>query len=292
VKELTVSALQMHISHSAAKNIEKFRSMAEKMDGTSDIFLLPELWTGMCNAEESEAALEAVCAVCRDLGAYAVAGTVPWPCGNGFTNRAWVVNDAGTPFAHYDKAHLFSLGGEDKIFTAGDKPLIFSFRGLDCSVLVSYDIMFPEYSRCAGLAGAKIVFVPARQPLEWHGSWEMLVRSSAASSQAYVVVCNAAGTEGLYQFEIKGLKGEALKPVWTIAQPHHKQPIDSELVLNPATSFGLSLAVSPQGGVVESLGEREGILTSRLDISEIFKCRKRLPLTEDRRPELYGMITG
>jgi hypothetical protein len=32
------------------------------------------------------------------------------------------------------------------------------------------------------------------------------------------------------QFEINGLKGEALKAVWTSAQPHHKQPIDSELV--------------------------------------------------------------
>jgi hypothetical protein len=37
----------------------------------------------------------------------------------------------------------------------------------------------------------------------------------------------------LYQFEIKGMKGEALKLVWTIAQPHHKQLIDSELVLAP-----------------------------------------------------------
>jgi hypothetical protein len=31
-----------------------------------------------------------------------------------------------------------------------------------------------------------------------------------------------------YRFEIKGLKGEALKPVLTITLPHHKQPVDSE----------------------------------------------------------------
>jgi riboflavin kinase/FMN adenylyltransferase len=40
----------------------------------------------------------------------------------------------------------------------------------------------------------------------------------------------AGFSEPSYQFEIKGLKGEALKSVWTIAQPHHKQPIDRELV--------------------------------------------------------------
>jgi hypothetical protein len=31
------------------------------------------------------------------------------------------------------------------------------------------------------------------------------------------------------QFEIKGLKGEALKSVLTTTLPHHKQPVDSEL---------------------------------------------------------------
>jgi predicted amidohydrolase len=255
MKELTVSALQMNISSSASENIGKFRSMAEDMDSPIDIFLLPELWTGMCGADESEAALRAVCGVCRDRGAYAVAGTMPWPLGNGLVNRAWAVNDAGTPFAHYDKAHLFSFGGEDKIFTAGDSPLIFSFRGLDCSVLVSYDIMFPEYSRCAGLAGGKVMFVPAGQPAESRGPWEMLVRSSAASSQVYVVACNAAGDGGL------------------------------------TPESGFSAVVTPQGNIMGSLGGGEGILTSRLDIGKIFKCRKSLPLAKDRRPELYGMIT-
>jgi hypothetical protein len=31
----------------------------------------------------------------------------------------------------------------------------------------------------------------------------------------------------LCQFEIKGIKGEELKPVWTTSQSHHKQPVDS-----------------------------------------------------------------
>jgi hypothetical protein len=35
----------------------------------------------------------------------------------------------------------------------------------------------------------------------------------------------------LYRFEIKGLKGEALEPVWTTAQPNQKQPINRKLAL-------------------------------------------------------------
>jgi NADPH-dependent 2,4-dienoyl-CoA reductase/sulfur reductase-like enzyme len=47
----------------------------------------------------------------------------------------------------------------------------------------------------------------------------------------------------LCQFEIKGLKGGALKPLWTNAQPHHKQPIDSELAFpsGGTTPPGLSV---------------------------------------------------
>jgi predicted amidohydrolase len=229
--------------------------MAEGMDAATDIFLLPELWTGMCGAGEAASALEAVCRICRDRGVYAVAGTVPWPSRDRPANRAWVVDDAGTPCAFYDKAHLFSPGGEDKRFAAGDKPLIFSLRGIDCAVLVSYDIRFPEYARCAGLAGGLVFFIPSAWPREERGAWGTLLCAAAASSQAYVVGCNAASG---------GLMHEA--------------------------GFGGSVAVSPQGDITGMIGEGEGILTARLEIGEVFKCRKQLPLERDRRAGLYGML--
>jgi predicted amidohydrolase len=255
VKEITVSVFRMAVSSGAYENIGKVRSMAEEMD-SADIFILPELWTGMCGTEESKAALDAVCRVCRDKGVYAVAGTMPWPCGGRPANRAWIINDAGMPFAHYDKAHLFSSCGEDKIFAAGNAPLIFRFRGATCSVMVSYDIMFPEYARCAGLAGGEIIFVPAGPPAMWGGAWEALVRSSAASSQAYVIACASSGA---------GLTHEA--------------------------AFA-SIVATPAGDIGGLMDDGEGVLTSRLDMSEIYKCRKLRPLTRDRRPELYGLIGG
>jgi predicted XRE-type DNA-binding protein len=43
------------------------------------------------------------------------------------------------------------------------------------------------------------------------------------------------------QFETKGTKGEALKPVWTIDQTHHKQPIDSELISTQGEEETLTL---------------------------------------------------
>ncbi|MDR1515462.1 MAG: hypothetical protein LBS45_07200 [Synergistaceae bacterium] len=279
VKSLTVSALQMDIAPDVSENIRTFRSMIEKMDRSTDIFLLPELWTGRtgCTGRtktrvegESAAALESVREVCRDRGLHAVAGTMPWPSGDGFVNRAWIVDDAGTPFAFYDKAHLFSNGGEDKVFAAGDKPLMFNLAGIDCAVLIGYDMMFPEYARCAGLAGGQVIFIPARWEQGGQNGqklWKALLRSAAASCQVYVVACSAAGSGELTleaSFEYFGNFG----------------------------NFGKSAVVSPWGDVAGSLGEKAGILTSRLDIAEIAKCRKDLPLDRDRRPELYGMLLG
>jgi predicted amidohydrolase len=236
------------MSDDAGENVERFCDMANRMDGSTDIFIMPELWTGICCEEGSSAALSAVCAVCADVGTYAIAGTMPWPVCGGLANRSWVVNDAGAAFAFYDKTHLFSSGGDDSFFTPGDRPLVFDLWGISCSVAVGYDMRFPEYARCVGLAGGMVIFVPSLWPAAWLDSWEMTLRSAAASSQTYIVACNAA--------------------------------------------FGRSAVVSPWGNIVSSLGEDEGIMSFKLDIGEIFKCRKHLPLENDRRPELYRLLIG
>jgi predicted amidohydrolase len=253
MKTLTVSILQTIVEDDPASNIEKFRTMARRIDGATNIFLLPELWTGSRGAEGSDAALREVRRVCAELGSYAVAGTMPWPSDGGLVNRAWVVNDAGAAFAFYDKVHLFSLGGEDKLFRPGNVPLIFEAWGVQCSVAVCYDMWFPEYARSIGLAGGRAIFVPAQWPRQRRGSWDLLARSSAATSQTYVVSCSAAASgDGRF--------------------------------------FGSSLVASPWGDVLASLGEEEGVLTFELDLGEIHKCRKHLSLESDRRPDLYKLL--
>ena len=166
------------------------------------------------------------------------------------------MNDAGEPFAFYDKAHLFSPSGEDKIFKAGNAPLIFNFSGLRCAVAVCYDIRFPEFTRSLGLAGARVIFVPALWPKSRRGAWSLLLRSAAATAQAFVVACASAG----------GTPGSVY--------------------------FGGSMIASPWGDELVSLGEDEGALTLTLDISETDKCKKALPLERDRRPELYRFLLG
>jgi predicted amidohydrolase len=247
-----------NIPDDAGVHIERFCEMAGRMDRSTDIFIMPELWTGMCGAEDSSSALDAVRAVCADIGMYAIAGTMPWPvcASGGLANRAWVVNDAGAAFAFYDKAHLFSSGGNDYLFTPGNRPLIFDLKGISCSVVVGYEMRFPEYTRCVGLAGGMVIFAPSLWPATWVDSWEMILRSAAASSQTYVVACNTAEPQATSE----------------------------------KTCFGRSIVISPWGSVVASLGEEEGIMSFKIDVGEIFQCRKYLPLQNNRRPDLYRLL--
>jgi ATP-dependent DNA helicase RecG len=62
-----------------------------------------------------------------------------------------------------------------------------------------------------------------------------------------------------YQFEIKGLKGEALKPVLTTAEPHHKQPIDSELVsvMSRARDIALEIPFARVGCLYGKMSQEE-----------------------------------
>jgi predicted amidohydrolase len=256
MKNLTVSMLQINVTDCAQANIEKALAMARSMDRSTGIFVLPELWTGNYRAEDSPRALGAISGVCAELGMYAVSGTLPWAAGGVNVNRAWIVNDAGEPFAFYDKAHLFSPSGEDKIFKAGNAPLMFDFNGLRCAVAVCYDIRFPEFTRSLGLAGARVIFVPALWPKSRRGAWSLLLRSAAAAAQAFVVGCAAAG----------------------------RAP--------GSVYFGGSMIASPWGDELVSLGEGEDMLTLTLDMSETDRCKKALPLERDRRPELYGFLLG
>jgi hypothetical protein len=56
-----------------------------------------------------------------------------------------------------------------------------------------------------------------------------IVTTRAGEAGFSAVLRPSRDGRGLCQFEIKGLKGKALKLVWTSARPLQKQPIDSEL---------------------------------------------------------------
>ncbi len=247
-------------------NIAKARAMLAEVarEDAPDIFILPELWTtpfdpeklpaGAFSCEGSEEAVAMIREACERLGAHSVAGSLPWPVPEGVAVRSWLVDDCGTCVDYYDKAHLFSPSGEKDTFAAGSRPLFFDLGGFKCSLATCYDIRFPEYIRSLALGGAEVLFVNADWPACHEERWRILLRAQALSNQFYVVGCNCTGQTGGLDF------------------------------------CGRSMVVSPWGDIVAEAGAGEEILFATLHLSEVRKCRRNIPLSRDRRPELYGLL--
>ncbi len=245
---------------------ENRRRMGERLEGLpaeTRLVLLPELWSCSYDnprlaehARESERCLETVREWCAARGAFALAGSLPWSEGGELFNRSWLVNDAGDPFAFYDKIHLFPLLEEPLRFRAGSAPVLADLPGFRAGVAICYDLRFPEYLRCLALAGADLLLLCAEWPRARIEAWRALLRARAIENQLYVLGCNRCGEGG----------GERYG--------------------------GHSLAVAPDGTILAEAGEEEEILRVGLDPSAVRGVRSALPVFEDRRPELYGPVVA
>ncbi|MDR1966398.1 MAG: hypothetical protein LBQ36_06780, partial [Synergistaceae bacterium] len=243
--DFSVSLLQIGVSGETPKNIARMREMARSVSRRTDALALPEMWAGEnASCDEAELAIGALSDSCRESGVFAVSGGIPWKSGGQTTVRMWAIDDLGHLFAHYDKVHLSSKGGEAKKFAPGNAPLVFMAGEVACAALSGYDLMFPEFCRQLSLAGARFFFVSASWPEELAGSWELAIRSCAFLNQSYVVACNGSGPRAQFR--------------------------------------GHSAIVSPEGEIVERLGGEEGILTASFSLAEADRRRADIPIETDR----------
>lgn len=79
-------------------------------------------------------------------------------------NTTYIIDEEGNLVSSYDKCHLFTPGGEEKVFTPGDRLNTFFLGDVPMASITCYDLRFGEWVRMAALAGAKILFVPAAWP--------------------------------------------------------------------------------------------------------------------------------
>ena len=170
-----------------------FRKIADAIARTSGLILMPEFWTASSEPADSRAALDIVSDFCGRAGSFAVTGGMPWEEGGRLYVRTWMIDDAGRPFAHYDKTHIRSRDGEKGTYTPGDGTRIFDAGGTTCAVFSGYDLLFPEFCRMASLAGAMFFFVSADWPREYAALWETAVSYTALANQCFVAACNRTG---------------------------------------------------------------------------------------------------
>jgi predicted amidohydrolase len=170
-----------------------------------------------------------------------------------------VVAGPGT-LAAYRKVHLWDA--EKLIFTPGSQPPpVVEIDGARVSVMICYDLEFPEWTRLPALAGAQLLCAPTNWPWFPRPDAErpmevVRVQAAAAVNRMFIAACDRAGRER----GVDWVGGSAIidPDGWPLAGP---VPGDQERTLIAACDLGAATD--------KRTSERNDVFA-------------------DRKPELYG----
>lgn len=182
-----------------AANLRRLEDMIMKIPDGTDLILLPEMFnTGFSMNTE---------ALGESPGSY----TTDWLVRISETTKAgiggsFIVSENGSYFNrwyfvsqqnhifHYDKRHLFSPGGEDISFTAGNERNVFTYNKLRICPSICYDLRFPVWTRCRN--DYDLLINSANWPEKRRDVWLTLLKARAIENQCYVAGVNRTGTDG------------------------------------------------------------------------------------------------
>ena len=167
-------------------------------DLEADLFLLPEMFsTGFYMkpeevADRQEESLSWMKFFAKSKNS-AIAGSVSVKENDKFYNRFYFVKPDGS-YHFYDKKHLFTYSGEDKVYTAGNGRVIVEYKGFRILLQVCFDARFPVFSR--NRKDYDVILNVANWPETRVLAWETLNRARAIENQAYVFALNRTGEDG------------------------------------------------------------------------------------------------
>ncbi|MCM1004808.1 MAG: nitrilase family protein [Prevotella sp.] len=195
-----------------AANIDTLIDICEKVHPQTDLLILPETFsTGFPSGTDKETVramserntgktIDTIKALSAKYG-FAIAGSFIADTGGLLYNRAFFIEPNGEEtFA--DKRHLFSMAGENKIFSPGTERLKVRYRGWNLAMIVCYDIRFPVWCRNSQCEYDALIAI-ANWPTTRVGAWEALLKARAIENLAYVLGVDCKGTD-THGFEYNG----------------------------------------------------------------------------------------
>jgi omega-amidase len=182
-------------------NFERVRALLNGVSVEKDaLIVLPEMFTtGFSMRVESTAEWadgpthQFLSQLARDTKAYVIGGVATLGSDGRGRNEALMMDSTGKEIARYCKLHPFSLGGEDKHFTAGEATCSFAWGPFRVAPFICYDLRFPEVFRHQTRLGAQVLVVIANWPEARDVHWQTLLRARAIENQAYVIGVNRVG---------------------------------------------------------------------------------------------------
>lgn len=200
--DLQISLIQSNLFwNQPDKNLNVFSGLIEPLQNKTDLVLLPEMFTSGFSLEpetidpkESYKTTELwMLSEARKTNA-AICGSVLYVgAENHRTNRMLFATPEGDLW-HYDKTHLFRMGGEHERYEAGKERKVFRYRGWRILATICYDLRFPVFLR--NLGDYDLMLCPANWPAARRTPWRTLLQARAIENLAYVAGVNRIGTDG------------------------------------------------------------------------------------------------
>jgi omega-amidase len=254
-----IAAIQLQVKLKNEKdNLKRALVLVtEAINKGADVIVLPEMWTTGLFPElaartseiTSKSALERLDEKCRDI--LLVAGTLPEESSSGILNTSYVRYN-GRAIFRYSKTHLFAFGGENTYTIPGDRLGVFDFastriESFKGSVLICYDLRFPELFRKVTFMGAEIIFLPAQFPSSRLEHWRSLAIARAIENQAFLVAANVCGHDGRIELA------------------------------------GHSMIVDPWGKILAEAGNSDEVVIAEIALQHLRDTRKKYPFLGEAR---------
>lgn len=239
------------------------RLIRDAMQGSPDTIVLPETWNvgfspkdilpEQCDTSGRRVKQE-IGSLAKQYGVNIVAGSVANIKNGRLYNTAYVFDRTGECVAEFDKCHLFSPMGEDKYFEKGQQPVSFTLDGHGCTLIICYDVRFPELVRSVTAhEKTDFLFMVSQWPRVRIPHLKALVTARAIENQLFAVCCNSCAAAG-------------------------------------GTKYGgNSMIVDPWGETLALAGETEELLSADCNTDILSEIRSSINVFADRRAEIYKL---
>ncbi|KAI9639675.1 carbon-nitrogen hydrolase [Dioszegia hungarica] len=244
-----------------------------------DLIVLPEIWNSpyavpsfreyaepipaVGGKDEGEGeTIKAMREMAREAGVWLIGGSIPEieASTDSIYNTATVYDPHGNIVAKHRKVHLFNINipgkqvfEESQTLTAGSSLTTFTAPFGKIGVGICYDIRFPEMAMVAARQGCIAMIYPsAFNVTTGPMHWTLLQRARAVDNQMYVSMCSPS-----------------------------RSPTASY------QAWGHSMVVNPLGEVLCEADEHEAILYADIDPSALATVRQNIPVTNQRRFDVY-----
>jgi omega-amidase len=180
-------------------NLNYFDKKIERISSDIDVVILPEMFpTGFSmNPTSLFETMDGVSiswmketAIKKQL---AVVGSLIIKERDTYYNRLIFVHPNGEIHT-YDKRHLFTYGGEDKVYSSGNERMTLEYKGWKICPMICYDLRFPVWSRNSDEYDI-LIFI-ANWPKPRISAWDTLLKARAIENMCYTIGVNRVGVDG------------------------------------------------------------------------------------------------